>query len=449
MRMFKRVAFFSLILFLPLSLKAEEVKFFGPRGPTSMVLTLDQCIRRALTYNLELQVADYSIQSIEEKKKENERIGHPVVEYEYDLAPIPKDISNAVNSFFTGDLTVFNKFKLGIGVPIHTFGKVKLGKEIADAGIQSEKEKKNQKKAEIVFRIKQLYHGILLAREVNHLLESARDEIAKEVDKREAEGGTDPTELLKLKIFKEDVDKRIEEGNKREILAKEALRNQLGVDEGVQFDLAADKLRMVETPVKDFKSYRDEAVAHRSDLKQLGLGYTVREKQLALEKRLLTPNLGVGSFFEIGRAPGVTGVTTTDDFSDPFNFTRAGVGLRLNGQFDFHASRAKIHQAESELYKVDVQRDLAEDAVELEVKEAYLNVQNTKLEIERAEEAGRLSRQLVFLTQSNFDIGLAESKDLVDAVSSFLEARGRYFEAVFNYNVALAGLEQKVGRIPE
>ncbi len=162
----------------------------------------------------------------------------------------------------------------------------------------------------------------------------------------------------------------------------------------------------------------------------------------------MTPNLAVGSFFEIGRAPGVTGVTTTDDFSDPFNFTRAGIGLQLKGQFDFHSGFAKVRQAKSELKKVGIQKAYAQEGVELEVKEAFLDARNAKLELQRTEEAGKLSRQLLFLTQSNYDIGLAEPKDLIDALSGFLLTRGQYFEAVFNYNVALAKLDQKIGRLP-
>ncbi|QQR79896.1 MAG: hypothetical protein IPJ69_11200 [Deltaproteobacteria bacterium] len=68
--------------------------------------------------------------------------------------------------------------------------------------------------------------------------------------------------------------------------------------------------------------------------------------------------------------------------------------------------------------------------------------------MDRAEEAGRWSRQLLFMTQSNMDIGIGESKDLVDALTAFLQTRGQYFEAVYNYNVAIAKLDQKTGVVP-
>lgn len=424
-------------------------RLFGAGTGDLHRLSLDDCVQRALVYNPELQVADYSIDAAGEKKNEASRIGYPVLDYEYNLAPVPKDVGKAMESFFSGDISVLNKFKLGVGVPINTFGKVKTGKSLADTGIAAEKEKKVQKKGDIVLKVKQLYYGILLAQEAGRLLESAHDGIAKQIKKREDEGGSDPTELLKLRLFLADVEKKMEDGDKKEILAREALRVTLGLDPSTRFDLASDKLRPVSFKMQSFEEYKKQAWERRSDLKLLEMGYQAKEKQVKLEKRLMAPNLGVGAFFEIGRAPGVTGVTTTDDFSDPFNFTRAGIGLQLKGQLDLHTGLSKVRQAKSELYKVEVQKELAQDGVDLDVKDAFLDVRNTKLDMERAEEAGKLSRQLLFLTQSNYDIGLAEPKDLIEALSGFLQTRGQYFESVFNFNVAVAKLAQKTGELPQ
>ena len=424
-------------------------KLFGAGTGNLQKLTLDDCIHRALVDNPELRVADYGIVGVMEKKTEANRLGYPILDYEYYLAPAPKDVGNAIESFFSGDLTVLNRFKLGVGVPIQTFGKVKVGKELADTGIAAEREKKAQKKGDIVLKIRQLYYGILLAEEARRLLTSAHEGVDKQIKKREDEGGSDPTELLKLKLFREDLEKKMQEGDKKEILAREALRIQMGLGPSTRFDLAADRLRPVPFKLGEYDPYKQEAWSQRSDLKLLDMGVQAKAQQVKLEKRLMAPNLGVGAFFEIGRTPGVTGVTTTDDFSDPFNFTRAGVGFQLKGQLDLHTGFSKIRQAKNELYKIESQRELAQEGVDLEVKEAYLDVRNTKRDMERSEEAGKLSRQLLFLTQSNYDIGLAEPKDLIEGLSGFLQSRGQYFESVFNYNVAVAKLHQKLGRLPD
>lgn len=427
--------------------KAE--KFWGPRSEEILILDLKECIKRATLFNGEIQAADYDIKTAEAKRESVKRIGMPVAEYEYNVGPAPRDVSNAVESFFTGDLTVFNRVKVGVGVPLQTFGKAKTGKALADLGIMAEKEKKTGKKAEIALKVSQLYHGILLAREVRRLIKTAKDELAKEIGKREKNEGGDPSELLKLKLFHAEIERRVEEVDKKEIMATEALRLLIDVDPLVRFEIRTERLEPQLRTLPPYEKVREEALVNRSDLKQLDILYEVRQKRLTLEKRLTTPNLGLGAFFELGRTPGITGLSATDDYTDPFNFTRAGIGLRLKGEFDFRSTASKIREAKSELMKTEIQREMAKEGSLLDVKEAYLDAQNAQQEIDRAEEAGKLSRQLLFLTQSNYDIGLAEPKDFVDAVQSFLETRGKYFEALFNYNVAVAKLDQKTGRIPE
>ncbi|MBI1909053.1 MAG: TolC family protein [Deltaproteobacteria bacterium] len=434
----------------PARIRVEKLFNGFDKVPEDQILrlNLDECLARAAQHNEELKASDYDKEIAEEKLQEAKIIGSPIIEYEYNLAPTPQRVDDAAKSFFTGDITVFNRFKLGIGTPLSTFGKIKLGQELARSGIEAELFKKEQKKSDLLFKVKQLYNGILLARELDRLLDAALERVQKEVEKREQEEeGSDPSELLKLKLFLLELEKKVEESEKKKILAREALKVQMGLDRSVPFDIKDTRLRPVSVDLEKFDTYRDEAMTHRPEVKLLEIGLGAREKLYRLERRKWTPNLGVGAFFEIGRAPYVTGVIATDDFNNPFNFTRAGFGLQLKGQFDFHTQNSKIRQARSEVKKTEIQKELATKGITLELKEAYMDLQSAKADLERSEESGKLSRRLLFLTQSSFDIGLAESKDLVDAVQSFLTTRGQYFEAVFNYNVAVAKLDQKSGRV--
>ena len=105
-------------------------------------------------------------------------------------------------------------------------------------------------------------------------------------------------------------------------------------------------------------------------------------------------------------------------------------------------------QLTGEISDLGQQSKASEWAVKYATDIERVNAEIAKASIERADGAGKLSRQLLFLTQSNFDLGLSESKDLVDAVQSFLTTRGEYFEAVYNYNVACAKFDMKLGRTP-
>ena len=224
----------------------------------------------------------------------------------------------------------------------------------------------------------------------------------------------------------------------------------MGLSSGTVFTVYSRKLRPVEASLKPFEDYLTAAMAKRPDVKLLATGMDVKRNQYLLEKRKLFPDVGVGAFFEVGRtATDIKGVTATDDFNDPFNFTRAGVGLQLSGRFDFHGSSAKIQKSRSEYYKLNLEQMIAKEGIKLDVFDSYLKARTAESNLKRARDAESAARQLLFLTQSNYDIGIGEQKDIVEALQMVLLTRGRYFESVFDYNSALAVLDEKIGAVPE
>lgn len=417
-------------------------------------LTLQDCIKMSLEHNAKLQATGYAIDAARAQIKEASAIGWPIVDYEYRTAPIPKDVGTATESFFSGDLAWWNKMKIGVGVPVYSFGKLSLAKEMAKGGLAAAEVQSFQEKNSLVSKVRQLYYGVLLAEEVGRLIKEAHIRLENEINKRETTENGDveysPIDNLKMKVFLYDLEKRLAEARQKEQMALEGLRVQMGLSAGTVFIVYSRKLRPVEASLNTFETYQSVAEANRPDMKLLKTGLDVKKNQYLLEKRKLLPDLGVGAFFEVGRtATGIRGVTATDDFNDPFNFTRAGVGLQLSGRFDFHGGTARIQKTRSEYYKLNLEQMLAKEAVKLDVRDAYLKAKTSQANLVRARKAEKTARQILFLTQSNYSIGVGEQKDLVDALQLLLLTRGRYFESVFDYNSALAVLDEKIGILPE
>jgi outer membrane protein TolC len=199
--------------------------------------------------------------------------------------------------------------------------------------------------------------------------------------------------------------------------------------------------------VEEFNVYWETAQAQSTKRKLLDAGNAAKHSLYDLEKRKRAPTLAWGGFFEMGNAPYVEGEEDNSSFTRPFNYKKAGVGLQLEGTFDWVGSRAKIHQAESEYYKVLLQKKTAVEGIELELREAYLDATNKHRLMDRSKEAQEISQQVVFLTKSNLDIGIGEKKDYTDALQSYLLFQGRYYEAVYNYNMAVVRLKQLSGRL--
>jgi outer membrane protein TolC len=420
----------------------EEV----PSGPR-LQFDLTDCVRMALRNNAEIRAADYDIDNSKWKLKEAQPRGIPVVDYEYQAAPVPKDASDAVKSFFSGDVTMLNRVKIGLGFPIATFGKLQFAQALAKGGITASEEKKNQKSSDIVLKIKQLYNGILLARDVRAMLQEAMTHLDQEVIKRESSTTpTDPVDLAKLKLTRFEVLRRVGEVAKKEELALEGLRIQMGIDRSIPFEITGRHIQPVDFELKEISFYLEEAKRYRPESKLLDIAIKAKEDEYRLEKRKLLPNLGAGAFFEVGRTiQPIINQGQVDDFNNPFNFTRAGFGLQLKGQFNWRESSARIRQKQAEYYKMSVTKDAAEEGLDLDLRDSYLTVKQSKVDLDNSEKAYRLARQLVFLTKTNYDVGVGDKKDYGDSLQSYLLMKGRYFESVFNYNVAVATLISKIG----
>lgn len=436
----------------PAYLAAKRKLFVEPAsrlGAKPLKLTLEDCIRIALVNNNRIQATEYGIDSAQARYSEASARFYPIFEYEWLSAPVPKNLSHAVKTFFKGEWAWWNKIRVAMGVPIYAFGKMSIIKDLARGGITAAREERKRERLSTVTQVRQLYYGVLLAEELGRLIVKAHNKLSSEVEKKEKDGRS-PVDRIKGKVFLVELEKRLAEARDKEMLALEGLRVQLGLNPDVAVMVYSEKLRPLRTELRPLEAYMETALSHRPDVKLVEVGLESRRKQYQLEKRRFFPDVGVGAYVEVGRTIGeVVGITTTDDWSDPLEFSRAGIGMRVEGKFDVHGQAARVKKARSDYYKASLEHYMAKDGITLEVRKVYMEALTGLDNVRRADKAQKYSRQLMFLTQSNYELGVGEEDEYIDALQLVLLSRGQYFEAVFNYNVALAILDEKAGIIPE
>lgn len=412
-------------------------------------LDLKDCVQMALLNNKEIKATAYDVVAAQYKLKEAQPKSVPTIEYEFLTAPAPRDVDNAVNSFFTGNVTFFQRGKLAVGSPLYTFGKIGLAQGLAKQGILAEKQKRVEKKNDVILKVKQLYYGILLAKDLRELFEDAERHLSSEITRREsADEPSDPVNLVKLKLYRFEVLSRLAELDKKDRLARHALRIQVGLPRATEVDIAEDHLRPVDFELQDFDHYLNLSQKYRPKKQLLEIGLKAKELQYRLQKRDIAPNVGIGGIFEFGvTAQDIQGLQLTDDFNDPFNFTRAGLGIRIEGTLNPKRYVDKLKQMQADYFKVAMQKSVADEGLELEIREAYLDVEQSEKNMKNSREAMKTARQYVFLTKTNIDIGIGDKKEHSESLQAYLVARGRFFESILNYNLSVAALEQRVGGV--
>lgn len=412
-----------------------------------MRLTLEDCLQLASERHAKLEAKGYAIEGAQWKLEEAQARFWPLIDYKYRMAPVPQDASSAAESFFGGDITLFNGVRVGLGLPVYGFGQLTIAQKLAKQGVKASETEKDKDETQIHFEVKQLYFGILLARELKFVAGDAISKINGKLNDEIFTQKHSPYEIAKLKVFKLDLQKRFAEAAEKEILAKEGLAIQLGLDGGASFELARTYLGIYAHTLRPLEYYLSVARAERPDAQLVAIGVEAKRLEMVLEKKKQLPRLGLGAFVDFGRTTGIVrNLGGTDDFTNPFNFSRAGVGLELEGRFDLHGSHSRIQRLNSEYRKASVEGDLAVKGIGLEVEEAWLDAKRMRDNLSWAEEKKKLAHQMLFLSKSNLDVGVGEDQEYTDALQLVLLANGEYYKALFDYNVALAKLDLKIGR---
>ena len=410
-------------------------------------LSLQDCLKIALQNNARIAVRDYAIEAAQWRHEETNIRFYPMVEVSNRSAPVPKNAQQAAQSFFEGDVTYLNASKIAVGLPVYGFGQLAVAQELTEKGVEAAHAEKEKDEIKIQSEVKQLYYAILLGGDLSDIAQDAINKINNQLKKEEETHAHSPYEILKLKVFKLDLEKRFEEAQNKLAFAKHALGIQLGLAEGKNIELTEHDLTLQPYDFKTIEDYLPAAAESRPEANLASLGVEAKRLEYELEKKKLFPKIGVGGFFEIARtAEHVNNVGPTDAFTNPFNYTRAGVGLEIKGQFDIHGSSAKIHRLDSEYQKAAMEKSLAGQGISLEVEETFHEAQRLKTNVAKAEEKEKMAHQMMFLSKSNLDIGVGTEQEYTDSLQLYLLSQGEYLKTVFDYNVALAKLEEKVGR---
>lgn len=425
-----------------------EVAFAAPKGEPPMVLSLEKCIAFALRENSKLRAAGYGIDAARGQLTEAKARFWPVMEWEFRTAPVPANVDDAVKSFFSGNVAMWFEVKTVLGIPLTAFGQLTTARELAEGGVQAAQHEAIKTREQLIFDVKQIYYGILMGKEMKKLLKSGIDGLTNKIEGEEEaeEPRHSPFDLLKMKVFREELIRRRDETEKKMKFAYEGLKIQMGLPPDIDIELDRNNLNPEVVNLGAMKRYVVASMEHRPESKLIEIGVETKRKLWKLEKLKLAPKVGVGFYFDIGRThKRIEGVTATDDFNNPFNFTRAGIGLRAQGTLDFHGAYGRIKKARAEYLKALYEGEMGKKGLEIDVKKAYDEAVKAKDKVLSAKKSQSMSNQMIFLTKTNYELGIGDEEEYAEALQLTLATRAQYFKAIFDYNVSLAGLEQKVG----
>jgi outer membrane protein TolC len=363
-----------------------------------------------------LKAANKDIEAAQGRLTEAKAAFWPVLEYKYRMAPVPTDVDDAWNSFWSGEVTFFNSIHVGIGVPITAFGQLHMARRLAQGGVEAARIRTRQAESDVVFTVKKIYYGIQLAKESIKLLNEAIGKLDKKIkseeERAEEEDGEeeedeladvndhlDPYDVLHMRAFKSELERRREEAKQNLELAYDAMRIQLDLHPGAEIGLDSDCLKPKLASLDKEEEFIEGGMKHGHNVNLLDIGVETKRRLYKLEKFKLAPKFGFGFFMDAGRSIGeIRGLQLTDDYNDPFNYTRAGFGFQLQGTIDFHGAYGRIKKSRAEYHKAVYQRIIARRALTMDIRKVYLYAKRAKLNVGRTKKEWSMANQMMFRT---------------------------------------------------
>ena len=255
-------------------------------------------------------------------------------------------------------------------------------------------------------------------------------------------GEGDDIELIKLKMYREDLVVKESEARRHEAQALAGLRFLTGVRG--QFDIADRPLKKNPHTLAPLARYLEAARLFRPEINMARAGIAARNAQLRLERSRYYPDLAVGLSAKWAKAPEVT------DQQNPFvhdggNYFHYGAALVLRWKLDFLPQSARVAQAAAQVEEIRATERYALGGVAVEVENAYIEARDAQKRLDAHTRALKLAKQWLIKVQQGIDVGTFEEEDIADPAKEYALKRFNQLSAIFDYNVAVAKLAQATG----
>ena len=344
---------------------------------------------------------------------------------------------------------IFTRTELKLIQPLWDFGKISAGVEAAKAGVALSRQREAGARGDLELNVRKAYFGLKFAREVIDMLDEGSgyiDDGQKSLEKEIADGtgNVTITDRLRMRTVRAELDARILEARRLQGVARDSLRTLVGPEAPNDLDVDDEPFEPPEVKERPVAYYEDLARANRPEVRMLDHAVRAKNALADLERRKEYPDLVLIGTAAFARAQ------TVDDPNNAFlnhyfNSTSVGLAAALRMQLDLGPKIARARKSRAEASEIEWRRSEAVGGILLEVRKAYGEVNEASARVIAMAKGEKAGKAWISAVAQKFAVGLAEARELSDALVAFFGMRSRYLQAVFDLNVAISSLARVTG----
>jgi outer membrane protein TolC len=220
-------------------------------------------------------------------------------------------------------------------------------------------------------------------------------------------------------------------------LARAQLNTAMGVSADTPYQ-PADLLTEQNLTANSLPDLEQKALAIRPDLKRIEAQQSAQELSVAIAKSSFGPRLNAFAGWEMDNPTFLAG--------GGGNNWLGGIELQID-LFQGGAKRAALSRERANAEKIAALKQAANDAVRLEVRQAYYDQDTSRQQVEVARTAITQAQESLRINQDRYDGGLLTITDLLSAEEAARRSQADYWQAVYQYHISYANLELACGTL--
>jgi outer membrane protein len=394
---------------------------------------LEQCISIALEKHPSLKASAGSIKANESKVGQAKANYYP----QLNLSTSYQRIGPTSPAGTTLDSYDQYSTDVNVGMTLFDFGKTSTQVKIQNLNVNASRADYDDVMTMVVLNVKNAYYNLLQTQRNLVVAVDTMQQFQQHLDQANAffRIGTKP----KFDVTKAEVDF----GNARlSVLKAEnavraariTLKDVMGIPENADFAVV-DNLAFQKSDLQ-LNDVLNTAYSNRPDLRSVVAKRDAAERSIDLAQKGYFPTLSGSAGY---------GYSGTDfPLGSGWN---AGAALSFP-LFSGLSTKYQVDEARANLEILKANEDSIRQAIIFDVKQAYLNVQDTAQQISMAEMTVLQAKENYDLASGRYRAGVGSPIEVADATITLNNARANLNTALYNYKMAQAALEKSTGAKP-
>ena len=434
-----RILTIATIIFAPVFAMAQEG---ASTGSTPLMLTLDQALEIALSESNTIKIADMTVEKTGYARKGSYAALYPnisangsyqrtlkkqvmVMDMGGQAMEIKVGRDNSINATATANMPLVN---------------AQLWESLKLSGMEVELavEQARSSKISMIKQVKQAFYAVLLAQKsltvINEVYENAQRNYEK-TEQRFSVGKASEVERLRAQVTMMNAEPNVSSAENAVLLATWQLKAVMGIDLGTEVEVVGDLNDYVDAMLAPYVSEDD--LSGNSSLIQLDIQDRKLESTLRMQKKQYLPTLAASINYNYS--------AMGDDELRWFPSSTAALSLSIP-VFDGFQKHNAIKQTKVTRNMLALQREDTERNLRIAIRNYNDQMTLCLKNYQAANATAEIAQKSYSISEKMYEVGKATLVELNDSQVALMQAQLTQAQAVYNFIVAKASLDELIGK---